>query len=50
MYVKFIAQCLPHSTVLAIVTVITREMKDGEKWECGFHIMTCTVLAVEDVV
>ena len=41
--VKRLAQCLPHSTVLGIVTVITIEMKAGENWECGFPIMTCAV-------
>ena len=27
---KVLSKCLPHSTVLATITVITMEMKDGE--------------------
>lgn len=26
---------------VVIVTVFTTEMEVGEKWTCGFHIMTC---------
>lgn len=30
-------------TLLAIVTVIGTGMKDGEKWECAVHVVTCAV-------